>query len=529
MANHVLKGSERQPIKGARSLGKADPAERLEVTILLRHRAAHALRDRLKDLHRTSGRPAHIKREEFAQQFGADPSDIEEVKKFARSHSLTVVQESPARRTVILAGTVAQLNGAFGVDLERFEHDGGSYRGRTGPIHLPDELHGKVEGVFGLDDRQQARPHFRSRLQGNVYWRATSNSFTPTQMASLYDYPAGTGQGECIGIIELGGGYRPTDLKKYFAELGVPLPKVSAVSVDHGKNHPTGDSNGPDGEVMLDIEVAGAIAPAAHIAVYFTPNTDQGFLDAITTAIHDTTNKPSVISISWGGPESSWTQQSLTAFDQAFQEAAAMGITVCVAAGDGGSSDGATDGSNNVDFPASSPYALACGGTSVQASGDAIVSETVWNDGAQGGATGGGISTFFQVPPYQERLSAALTSGGATSLTYRGVPDAAGDADENTGYDVRVDGSDTVIGGTSAVAPLWAGLIARINAANGQSVGYVTPLLYQNHPAFNDVTQGNNGTYSAAKGWDACTGMGSPDGTKIATVLGGNTHAKGKK
>jgi hypothetical protein len=189
MANHVLKGSERQPIKGARSLGKADPAERLEVTILLRHRAAHALRDRLKDLHRTSGRPAHIKREEFAQQFGAEPSDIEEVKKFARSHSLTVVQERSARRTVVLAGTVAQLNGAFGVDLERFEHDGGSYRGRTGPIHLPDELHGKVEGVFGLDDRQQARPHFRSRLQGNVHWRATSNSFTPTQMAALYDYP----------------------------------------------------------------------------------------------------------------------------------------------------------------------------------------------------------------------------------------------------------------------------------------------------------------------------------------------------
>lgn len=529
MANHVLKGSERQPIKGARSLGKADPAERLEVTILLRHRAAHALRDRLKDLHRTSGRPAHIKREEFAQQFGADPSDIEEVKKFARSHSLTVVQESPARRTVILAGTVAQFNGAFGVDLERFEHEGGSYRGRTGPIHLPDELHGKVEGVFGLDDRQQAKPHFRSRLQGNVNWRATSNSFTPTQMASLYDYPAGTGQGECIGIIELGGGYRPADLKKYFAELGVPLPKVSAVSVDHAKNHPTGDSNGPDGEVMLDIEVAGAIAPAAHIAVYFTPNTDQGFLDAITTAIHDTTNKPSVISISWGGPESSWTQQSLTAFDQAFQEAAAMGITVCVAAGDGGSSDGVTDGSNNVDFPASSPYALACGGTSVQASGNAIISETVWNDGAQGGATGGGISTYFPVPPYQEGLSAALTAGEATSLTHRGVPDVAGDADENTGYDVRVDGSDTVIGGTSAVAPQWAGLIARINAANGQPVGYVNPVLYQNQPAFNDITQGNNGTYSAAKGWDACTGMGSPDGTKIGTVLSVNAPAKAKR
>jgi len=526
MATHVLKGSERQSLKGAKSLGKADPNERLEVSVLLRHRAADALRDRVKAIHHASGPHEPMKREDFAQQFGADPSDIEAVKKFASSHGLTVVQESPARRTVVLAGTVAQFNHAFGVDLERFEHESGSYRGRTGAVKLPDELHGKVEGVFGLDDRQQSTPHFRSRLQGNVHWRATSNSFTPVQMASLYDYPAGTGKGECIGIIELGGGYRPTDLKTYFSQLGVPLPTVLTVSVDHGKNHPTGDANGPDGEVMLDIEVAGAIAPAALIAVYFTPNTDQGFLDAITTAIHDTTNKPSVISISWGGPESSWTQQSLTAFDEAFQDAATMGITVCVAAGDGGSSDGVTGGSDNVDFPASSPHALACGGTSVQASANSITTETVWNDGAQGGATGGGISTYFPVPSYQERLSATLTAGGTRPLTHRGVPDVAGDADENTGYDVRVDGGDTVIGGTSAVAPLWAGLIARINSSNGKPVGYVNPTLYQNGTAFHDITQGNNGDFAAASGWDACTGMGSPDGTKVALVLSGNTASK---
>jgi kumamolisin len=339
----------------------------------------------------------------------------------------------------------------------------------------------------------------------------------------LYNFPAGSGNGECIGIIELGGGYRPADLKKYFSELNVPLPKVSAVSVDHGTNQPTGDPNGPDGEVMLDIEVAGAIAPSANIVVYFSPNTDQGFLDAVTTAIHDTTNKPSVISISWGGPESSWTQQSLTAFDQAFQAAATMGITVCVAAGDNGSSDGATDGSDNVDFPASSGYVLACGGTSVQASGTSITSETVWNDGANGGAGGGGISNVFPVPPYQEGLSAALTAGGTRALNNRGVPDVAGDADENTGYDVRVDGSDTVIGGTSAVAPLWAGLIARINSNSGKSVGYINSLLYPSQPAFNDITQGNNGDFAAAPGWDACTGMGSPKGTQIASVLSGGS------
>jgi kumamolisin len=530
MANHVLKGSERKPLKGAKSLGKADPAERLEVTVVLRHRAGDALHERVKQLHRTSGTADYLKREDFAQQFGADPEDIQAVKKFASAHGLAVVQESAPRRSVVLAGTVAQFNRAFGVDLERFEHQGGSYRGRTGAVHLPEELRDKVEGIFGLDDRQQAHPHFRSRLQANVRWRATSNSFAPTQLAALYNFPtAGSGQGECIGIIELGGGYRPADLTTYFTGLGVTAPAVSTVSVDHGKNHPTGDANGPDGEVMLDIEVAGAIAPAAQMVVYFSPNTDQGFLDAVTTAIHDTTNQPSVISISWGGPESSWTQQSMTAFDQAFQDAAAMGITVCVAAGDNGSSDGATDGSDNVDFPASSPYALSCGGTSVQASATAITSETVWNDGAQGGAGGGGISSFFPAPPCQEGLSAALTAGGTKPLTNRGVPDVAGDADENTGYDVRVDGSDTVIGGTSAVAPLYAGLIACINSANGKPVGYANPTLYQNQAAFNDITQGNNGDFAAATGWDACTGMGSPNGTAIAAALTGASPSKHKK
>jgi kumamolisin len=521
MANHVLKGSERHLVKGARSLGKADPAERLEVTVLLRHRAADALLNRVKQGH-SAGKPSeHIKREDFAQQFGANPADIQEVKKFANTHGLAVVQESAARRSVVLSGTVEQFNRAFAVDLQRIEHDGGTYRGRTGAVHIPDELHGKVEGVFGLDNRQQAKPHFRVRAQGKAQAHATSSSFTPPQLASLYNFPAGTGQGQCVGLIELGGGYQPADLQTYLSGLGLPVPTVSAVSVDQGANTPTGDPNGPDGEVMLDIEVVAAIAPQAQIAVYFAPNTDQGFLDAVTTAIHDTTYKPSVISISWGGPESSWTQQSLTAFDQAFQAAAALGITVCVAAGDNGSSDGASG--DNVDFPASDPYVLACGGTSVQASGNAITSETVWNDGAQGGSTGGGISTFFPLPPCQEGLIASRTAGGSTALANRGVPDVAGDADEDTGYNVRVDGSDTAIGGTSAVAPLWAGLIARINSSSGKSAGYINPTLYQNQPAFNDITQGNNGDFAAAKGWDACTGMGSPNGTNIAAALGGSS------
>jgi kumamolisin len=227
-----------------------------------------------------------------------------------------------------------------------------------------------------------------------------------------------------------------------------------------------------------------------------------------------------VISISWGGPESAWTQQAMTAFDQAFQSAAALGITVCVASGDNGSGDGVNDGADHVDFPASSPYALACGGTSVQAGKDAIARETVWNDGANGGASGGGVSSFFALPAWQEALQAARAKGGTGALQMRGVPDVAGNADPATGYDVRVDGSDMVIGGTSAVAPLWAGLVARINAGKNGPAGFLNPKLYKNVAGLTDITQGNNGDFVASAGWDACTGLGRPDGNKLAGTFG---------
>jgi kumamolisin len=317
----------------------------------------------------------------------------------------------------------------------------------------------------------------------------------------------------------LGGGFRPADLDTYFKGLSVSSPSVVAVSVDHAQNSPTGDASGPDGEVMLDVEVVGAIVPQSKIAVYFAPNTDAGFLDAITTAIHDTANKPSVISISWGGPESSWTSQAMTAMDEAFQAAATLGITVCVASGDNGSSDGVTDGAEHVDFPASSAYALACGGTSLKATSSSISGEVVWNDGANGGATGGGVSSFFAIPAWQSALSVTSTQGGRSPLAKRGVPDVAGNADPETGYQVRVDGSNTVIGGTSAVAPLWAALITRLNQLSGKSAGLISPQIYQTPKSFRDITSGNNGDFAAASGWDACSGLGSPDGAALRSII----------
>jgi kumamolisin len=515
MATIPLKGSERAAVPGAQPLEPADPTERLEVTILVRRRARQDLATRVGAI--ASGRAPgpYLSRDEFAKRHGADPADIAAVRAFAAAHGLAVEQEDAARRTVVLSGTVAQFNAAFGVQLRQMSHAKGRFRGRTGPILLPADLADIVEAVLGLDSRPQASPHCRIRRRA----ASAAVSYTPIQVASAYGFPSATGQGQCVALIELGGGFRLADLDTYFKSLGVSTPSVVAVSVDHATNSPTNDANGPDGEVMLDVEVVGAIAPAANIVVYFAPNTDAGFLDAITTAIHDTTHKPSVISISWGGPESSWTAQAMTAMDDAFQAAAAMGITVCAASGDNGSSDGVADGSDHVDFPASSPFALACGGTSLVASGNSISSEVVWNDGANSGASGGGVSSFFALPTWQTGLSAVNSQGRSTALSKRGVPDVAGNADPQTGYDVRIDGTNTVIGGTSAVAPLWAALIARINQLSGKPGGYLNPSLYQNRQALRDITRGNNGDYDAAEGWDACTGLGSPNGAVLAGVI----------
>jgi kumamolisin len=520
-----LAGSERAPLTGAREIGPANPSEMVDVTIRLRPRAGRKPIVDANEIKKPVRERTILSRKEFEQLHGADADSIARVESFAREHRLTVKEKSPARRTVILSGTVTAMNQAFGVELKQYEHPSGNYRGRTGAIQLPVELQDVVEGVFGLDNRPQAKPHFRRRrgVGGARAAAAQGVSYTPPQMATLYNFPTGVdGSGECIALIELGGGYNPTDLSNYWNQLNLTeTPSVSAVAVGNGSNDPTGDPNGPDGEVMLDIEVAGSIAPAAKIVVYFAENTDAGFLNAITTAVHDSTNNPSVLSISWGGPESSWTQQAMTSMDQAFQAAVAMGVSVCVASGDDGSSDGVTDGLSHVDFPASSPNVLACGGTELTASGNTITSEVVWNELANNeGASGGGISDVFPLPSWQNAANVP-PSANPNHNVGRGVPDVAGDADPNTGYVTLVDGQPDVIGGTSAVAPLWAGLIALINESLGKPAGFINALLYQNpNGDFNSITSGNNGAYSAGPGWNACTGLGSPIGSQVAAALG---------
>lgn len=518
----IIAGSERQPVRGARLIHNSNPDQVIEVSVRVRPKseAKHAeLRTAL-----SKGGFRRMSRTDYESAHGADPADVEKIKQFAQEYGLKfhATGTELARRTVVLAGTVSNLQKAFNVELKEYSHPKGNYRGRTGAISIPAEYADIIRGVFGLDNRPQAEPHFRRTLQpsGTLKSHTASSSHDPNEVAQLYDFPKADGSGQCIGIIELGGGFRLDDLSNYFSSLGINEPQVISVSVDGGANSPS-DPNSADGEVMLDIEVAGAVAPGAKIVVYFAPNTDQGFLDAITTAVHDTANQPSVISISWGAAESQWTSQALTNFDDAFQAAAAMGVTVCCASGDNGSSDGINDGNNHVDFPAASPFVLGCGGTTLQAANAQIVNEVVWNNQPNGGAGGGGVSDVFPLPNWQGGIGvpAPVNPNGG-----RGVPDVSGDADPNTGYNILVDGQNAVIGGTSAVAPLWAGLIALINQQAGQPVGYINPAIYAQNVAtsgFHDVSAGDNGAFSAAPGWDPCTGLGSPDGAQLLAALTG--------
>jgi kumamolisin len=508
-------GSQRFPARGSRRLGVADATAPAEVTVLVRRPTRAPPIPRLEDLVavRHAGR-TRLSRAEFARAYGVDEDDLGRLRTFARIHGLRVGSIEPAARTVHLAGSVGDLSRAFGTTLHRYVGPRGSYRGREGPLLVPASLREVVLGVFGLDDRPQAAAPVRTRPAR----AAGAPSYTPPQVAAAYGFPtAGNGTGQCVGLIELGGGFQPTDLASYFGSLGLPAPTPTAVSVDGATNAPTGSPDGPDAEVELDIEVAGSVAPGARLAVYFAPNTDQGFLDAVLAAIHDDTNRPDVISISWGGPEETWTAQARTAFESAFEDAATLGITILVAAGDNGATDGSADGALEVDFPASAPGAIGCGGTTLTLTGGAVSVETTWNELAQGeGATGGGVSEVFPLPGFQ---SDARVPAAPNGFVGRGVPDVAADADPVTGYSVLVDGQTVVLGGTSAVAPLWAGLIALLNSILGAPVGFVTPELYAAAGAFRDITTGGNGGYTAGPGWDACTGLGSPNGAALLAAL----------
>jgi hypothetical protein len=507
----TLANSDRPPEPGIFRVGSADPKATLSASILVRRRPDGPPSPSGNILAATSP-PQRLSREEFAASYGAAQADLDQVAAFAQGQGLTVMDTNAARRTVVVSGTVEQMNKAFAVDLGQYQSPSGTrpdapgtpsgpppYRGYDGPVRVPANLGDIVEGVFGLDNRQLGRPAIVSADATPAI-----PPLTPPDVARLYQFPTLSATGQTIGIIEFGGGYQLSDVQDYFNNVvNLPVPSVTSVSVGGATNSPGG---GADIEVILDICVAGSVAPGANIVVYFAPNNEQGMIDVITTVLNDTTNKPSVLSISYVSPD----VPSTTSISSVMSDFKEIGVTVFAASGDYGSGTG-------VSYFATDPWVTGCGGTTVE-----NVSGTSFTEVAWAGSTGG-ISNVFPLPEWQKLagIPPSVTSSPPGHVG-RGVPDIAGNGDPNTGYTLILNGASTSLwGGTSAVAPLYAGFTALLNATLGESVGYLNYDLYSPvgpYP-YNDVTSGSNGGYSASSGWDAVTGWGSINGSVMVRFL----------
>jgi len=529
----AVPGSERTPAFGATATRAADAEAWVEVTLKLARKAPLPAVDQRPQRALTSG--------ELGAQFGASPDAVKRVSDTFTGLGLTVLAADTATRTVQLGGPVSAMEEAFQVKLMQYDGIRGPYRGRVGALHVPAALQDDIVGVFGLDNRRAVRRRPDGGKKRHVVDQSHAAAkkrpwFFPSELAAAYDFPDGDGSGQTIGLLEFGGGYFQDDLVEFGKAAGLAsLPTVVPISVD---KMPTNTNDEATGEVMLDVEVVAGICPKATIPVWFSQFTEKGWVDALDAAMHDPKYKPQVLSISWGYAEdvSVWTTAAVKQVNEALQEAALMGITICVAAGDDGSSDGINDGHAHVDFPCSSPYVLAVGGTLLRTG--AKRSERAWKDGDglradNGGSTGGGVSARLPRPAWQSGLDIAAVNPG--QIAGRIVPDVAANASANTGYFVVAGGQQEISGGTSASAPLWAALVARMNqqlAASGKRVGYLTPLLYGaaaggaplGKAGCNDIHSGDNvtahvGGFKSTTGFDAVTGWGSPKGKDLLAAL----------
>ena len=536
----ALKGHQHPPLPGEKQIGKTDPHSELTLTLVLRRRR------QLPDLHHLGSKPIHqrehLTREDLSRRHGAVTADLAVVKRFVRKHYLELGEVDLARRTVELFGKAHAIEKAFSVSLVEMKHPRGNYRRAQGGVSLPSELAGVVESVLGLSTRHCARRsqvHHFNTLQ--PYW-------TVPQMARAYGFPRSLhAQGQSIALVELGGGFHKDDLRKFFARLHRPMPRIRVVSVGGAKNHPAPASDikmlldviegkrklsdCPEDamaaaqatlEVTMDIELVAVLALGAEIVVYMAPPTEQGIYHAVSRAVRGAKQLPCALSISWGEPETGVSKSYLAAVDDALRDAAMLGVTVCVSSGDEGAMNGATDGKPVVNFPASSPHVLSCGGSSVHVASGRELREAAWNCTLHGmhGATGGGVSRHFAAPAWQREHNVPV---GPTGRRGRGVPDVAGPADPHQGCEILAGGRRCSSAGTSAVAPLWAALIACLGNHLDTRCGFLTPLLYrhsaQGTDALREITRGNNGFYEAAAGWNACTGLGSPVVQRLLTAL----------
>lgn len=532
----------------------ADPSQMLEITLLLRPRTPLPELDH--PLATNSGPRHHIPYAQMASRHGADPHDLELVRAFASSHQLHIGVIDAARRTVQLTGTIASIAAAFHTSLHihTCPHEGSGESTFLSPAtepSIPSSLRHVVEAVLGLHTGSTARRH-RTTLAAPAH-----QPHSLRQLASAYDLPI---QADCssqtIGLIELGGGYHPHDIAAFCHANQLPTPRIAVVQVNGGRNRPAPTTaiqhmldcvNGQTRlseaalqsaaieaaqatvEVTMDLAILAGLAPGAHLVLYFGTADEQGIYHALSQAIHDQTHRPDILSISWGEPEPAVSETYLFAIDRLLQVASHLGITVCASSGDAGAHNNSPDHLPAVNFPASSPYCLACGGTTAHLKTAAhapdaaeIVEEVVWNATHFGfkGATGGGVSRYFPLPPWQQR---AHVPPSPFDKPGRGVPDVAGPADPRCGFQIQMAGRSFTTAGTSAAAPLWAALLAQCNHALGHRCGHIHDHLYHigHHQlaGLRPVTSGHNDAYQAGPGWNPCTGYGTPSGKHLQHYL----------
>lgn len=561
--HQALKGSERVAARGARLLGSADPNEQITARIILRRRTdAPAQSDIESYLTTHPLRREPVSVAEHAQRFGAAQTDLDQIALFLRSGGLAIGQIDAASRTILATGTAAQFNNLFSITLNRYEGPlpaagkraarqaaaTQTYRSYEGSAYVPAEIADLIVGVFGLDNRRITK----TNSNGDP---PTTNTTTVPDIIKRYDLPTNSATGQTIAIFASFGypgvGYAQSDINSYYGASALngftaPTP-VPVQNIDGTTNEPSS----PDGECTQDICISSTVAQGATIAVYFNAGDENGWLGVLKAVTFPPAGDPtpSVLSSSFficegddpdGRAIRSIPTSFLDAVTLAFQDAGGQGVTVCIAAGDTGADSGVGDTHQHVQYPGSDPWVLSCGGTTVGFDSHNNFVEWVWNDiitwsdgTTTPTATGGGVSEYFAKPAYQ--FGANVPKSLWHQYVGRGVPDVAGNASWNSGYypmyTIGNDPNPWNGNGTSAVAPLYAGLFAVINAALGVRVGFLNPILYAlGDSVFSDVNPAivggptNNSLngvtgYNAGPGWDPCTGWGSIKGNALLNAL----------
>ena len=440
----------------------------------------------------------YAQREVLRHQTDADPADVERFRSYCDRLGIKIVELH--WRSVVISGPIDRLIEAFGATVATFtDAEGKRFRHRSGALHVPHDIAAMVRGVFGLHQWP------RSRRLGPLQRHSTPLS--ASDIASRYGFPDADGSGQTIGVLQFRGEFKLDDFDRCMQAQGLASPHPIVKRVDNAAlQHEIETTH--DLEAALDSQIIGALAPGARIVIYQAPDDERGFLDAIRTALFDEEFNPSVLSISYGWPECLWTPAALDVLDELFTVAALVGVSVFCSSGDNGA-ELDYDGTPHVLAPASSPFVHACGATTIL-SDSGTERETAWDK------TGGGFSEHFDVPPWQGVARSAAAEN--TIEAGRGVPDVA--AQELPGYCVFIDGVELAIGGSSAVAPMWSALAARINQRLGAPIALFSPLLYgSGEKLFRDVTEGTNGRFHARAGWNPCTGLGVPLGGAIEAAL----------